>query len=442
MKSLTELRKKVKDNDAKMVQLLKTRMELTEEIGAEKKKSGTGVKDTGVEKEVMENALALANKNELSPAMVEAVMQAVISESCLQQEAVLGKSTKPRDTENANIADFRYLPPPMEFRTSVPLSKKAAGTVKAGRSAIRKILDGRDMRTIVIAGPCSIHDMTQAEEFAEKMAELKKKVDDKFLLVMRVYVEKSRTGKGWTGFLTDPYLDGTGNAQDGINMTRKFLVKLAELGVPTATEFINTATPRYIGDLISWAAIGACSSGSQTHRDMASGLSMPVGFKNGPDGGIGVALGAVESAGQGHTYLGADDSGTIRAFRTKGNKHCHIVLRGGERPNCSEKGIRSAQNAMKAAGLQPGLIVDCSHGNSGKLARNQVKVFKSVMELKAAGNRHIIGAMLESHLNSGNQPLPEVPDISSLRYGVSVTDECIGWKSTERIILEAYDKMK
>ena len=434
MKRLERLRKKVRDNDRKMVSLLKRRMQLTSQIGKHKKALGLPVKDPKTERKVLGNALRSGRALGLSSDFIESIMWSVLAESKRAQHTYR-KTSK----ESINIASTLYLPTPSELKRAIPLSPKYARTVAIARNDIRKILGGYDDRLLVIMGPCSIHDIGQAQEYAKKMYRLQQKVDNKFLLVMRTYFEKSRTSRGWTGFLTDPHLDGSGNIKDGITMARGLLQDLAELGIPAATEFINPLTPGYLGDLVSYSAIGARSSGSQMHRALASGLSMPVGFKNGTDGNIATAIEAAVSAGAGHSLLGVDDSGEIRAFRTRGNKDCHLILRGGARPNYGRKSIKRVQSSMKAAGLRPNLVIDCSHGNSGKLAKNQVKVFNDVLRQKVKGNRNIVGLMLESYLNPGKQKLPEKLvgfNPSKLRYGVSVTDECLGWDTTEKMILE------
>jgi len=453
MASLEKLRKKVRRHDRKLLLLLKKRMALTSKIGYKKKALGKPLRDPEVEKRVIENALKAGKEHGLSPRLVETVMRTVISESCLRQEAIYSADKRKTDSpiskeghspEQANIASSHVLPPPLEFKTAIPPSENSSETVRTCRNDINRILSGKDDRMLIIMGPCSIHDVPQAEEYAQRMRNLKRKVDDRFLLVMRAYLEKSRTGRGWTGFLTDPHLDGSGNMHDGITMTRKLLNHLGELGIPVATEFINPVTPLYIGDLVSWATIGARTSGSQMHRDMASGLSMPVGFKNGTDGNIRIALDANVSASSGHNVLGMDDAGSLRAYKTRGNRYCHLILRGGERPNYDEKSVRNAQNALRAAGLPPRLVIDCSHGNSGKLARNQIKAFNDIIAQREKGNRNIVGIMLESHLNAGKQRLPEELagfKPATLRYGVSITDECLGWDATEKLVLEAYTRL-
>lgn len=435
MERLERLRKKVRDNDRKMVRLLKRRMQLTGQIGKHKKVLGLPVKDPTTERRVLDNALRSGRALGLSSDFIESIMRSVLAESKRAQH-----NYRKTSKESINIASTLYLPTPSELKRAIPASPGCARTVALARNDIRKILGGKDDRLLLIMGPCSIHDIGQALEYAKRMRSLQQKVEDRFLLVMRTYFEKSRTSRGWTGFLSDPHLDGSGNIKDGITMARGLLQDLAELGLPAATEFINPLTPGYLGDLVSYSAIGARSSGSQMHRALASGLSMPVGFKNGTDGNIATAIEAAVSAGAGHSLLGVDDSGEIRAFRTRGNKHCHLILRGGARPNYDQQSIRRVQTAMKAAGLRPNLIIDCSHGNSGKLAKNQIKVFDNVLGQRAKGNRNIVGLMLESYLNPGKQRLPAKLSsfkTTKLRYGVSVTDECLGWDMTESLVLES-----
>jgi 3-deoxy-7-phosphoheptulonate synthase len=440
MKRLERLRKKVRDNDKKMVGLLKKRMQLTSQIGRHKKVLGLPVKDPTTEKKVLANALRSGKALGLSGDFIESIMRSVLAESKRAQHNLRNTSN-----ESINIASTLYLPTPSELKRAIPLCPKCTRTVTIARNDIREILEGRDERLLLIMGPCSIHDIGQAQEYAKRMLKLQQMVKDRFLLVMRTYFEKSRTSRGWSGFLTDPHLDGSGNIKDGMTMARELLRDLAELGIPVATEFINPLTPGYLGDLVSYSAIGARSSGSQMHRALASGLSMPVGFKNGTDGNISIAIEAALSAGSGHSLLGVDESGEIRAFRTCGNKDCHLILRGGARPNYQAKSLKATQKAMRKAGLRPNVVVDCSHGNSGKLATNQVRIFNDVLEQRAKGNRNIIGLMLESNLNGGKQKLPERLSgfrPSKLRYGVSVTDECIGWDTTEKLVLEAYKNLR
>lgn len=438
---LGKLRRKVRAKDRELVGVIAERFEITSELGRRKAALGMRVEDPEVEKAVVENAISVAMELDLDPGMIESIMRSVIASSRIRQEG----ARNPTAAVRPNTSGSQFVPPPLEFRTAIPVSRKAAAAVMSTRKAIADILDGKDDRTIIIMGPCSVHDIGQAEEFAGRMQVLQEEVKDKFLLVMRTYIEKSRSGRGWTGFISDPYMNGSGDIQHGITETRKFLNVLAEKGIPTAVEFINPITALYIGDLVSWAAIGARSSGSQLHRDMASGLDMPVGFKNGPDGDVAIAVGAIQSAGESHHFLGADETGNLRAFRTQGNSHCHLVLRGGEMPNYGSRSVRKALRELATAGLPERLIVDCSHGNSGKVAKGQVAAFEDVIKLISAGESGIIGLMLESNLKAGKQRIPE--DLagfkaSGLKRGISVTDECLGWDATEKMILKAYRKMK
>ncbi len=440
MDRVKRLRGELKENDAELVRIMGKRMRITDEIGRRKKALGEPVRNPGVENEIVANARKNAAAEKIHPQTVEAVMRTLIAESRLRQESARmpRKAGLPAGPDDANVSVSWHLPPPVEFRKAVPRSEKAAGTIIAARKAVRDILDGRDGRIAVIMGPCSIHDAEQAEEYAVKIAKLQKKVKGRFLLVMRAYVEKPRSGKGWTGFLTEPYLDGTGDVQEGIVMTRKLLNRMAEMGVPAAVEFISPFSAQYIGDLVSWGIVGARSSGSQTHRDLASGLAMPVGFKNATDGSAEPALGAIEYAGTGHDFIGMDDAGSIRTLRTKGNSHCHLILRGGKRPNYGAKNLARILGKLESAGLRTAIVVDCSHGNSGKVAKNQIRVFRDVIRQRRAGNADIVGLMLESNLVGGSQKLPGCLagfDSRKLRRGVSVTDQCLGWDETERVIL-------
>jgi 3-deoxy-7-phosphoheptulonate synthase len=440
MEKIERLRKKVRENDRRLVRLLKKRMQLTGQIGKRKKDLGLPVKDPPTERKVLDNALRTGRALGLSTDFIASIMRNVLAESKRAQHYPYSSSK-----EGVNIASTLYLPTPSELKHALPLTQKGTRTVSLARRSIRRILEGKDPRLIVIMGPCSIHDVGQAQEFAQRMYELKEKVEDRFFLVMRTYFEKSRTSRGWTGFLSDPHLDGSGNINDGITMARTLLLDLAELGIPAATEFINPLTPGYLGDLVSYTAIGARSSGSQMHRDLASGLSMPVGFKNGTDGNITIAIEAALSAGSGHSLLGVDESGEIRAFRTHGNKYCHLILRGGVRPNYDPRSVKRVLTAMRSARVRSHILVDCSHGNSGKLAQNQVKVFNSVFNQRLQGNKGIVGMMLESFLNGGKQRLPDKLtgfDPKRLSYGVSVTDECLGWEATQKLILGSYEGSK
>ena len=329
------------------------------------------------------------------------------------------------------------LPTPEELLKEIPKSHEQASFVARSRTAIHHIIFGHDTRRLIIVGPCSIHDIDAGREYAKKLADLSSEVADRLLLVMRVYFEKPRTTTGWKGLIMDPRLDGTCDIGEGLATARRFLRDVIDLGLPTATELLDPITPQYISDLISWSTIGARTSESQTHRQMASGLSMPLGFKNTTDGNIQAAVNAVHAAGQSQTFIGIDRNGCTSSISTKGNPNCHLILRGGSRgPNYDAASVAAAHQQLKEAGLRPTLMIDCSHANSGKNADNQPKVFNAVLDqIKAntsSQSGNIMGLMLESNLNAGNQKFPQ--PIEKLAYGVSITDACIDWSTTETLI--------
>ena len=302
-------------------------------------------------------------------------------------------------------------------------------------------MDRKDRRLIGVIGPCSIHDIKAAQEYGHKLAELARKVEDTIFIVMRTYFEKPRTTTGWKGLVNDPYLNDTFKINEGLEMARKCLIDLSALGLPLGTEALDPITPQYLQDLISWSAIGARTTESQTHRELASGLSGPVGFKNGTDGGTQVAINALKSAAGAHRFLGINSDGQVAIIHTKGNPYSHLVLRGGNgRPNYDSVSITLCEQELKKAGLPVNIMVDCSHANSNKDANLQPLVLKNINNQIRDGNRSIIGFMLESNLQSGRQEIPL--DHSQLQYGVSVTDACINWKSTEECILEARSMLK
>lgn len=341
---------------------------------------------------------------------------------------------------NTNIADQQPLVTPEELHRELPASEKALNTVLQGRLAIENILNGRDNRKFIVLGPCSIHDVKAAKEYAERLKKLSEQVVDKLLLVMRVYFEKPRTTVGWKGLINDPDMDDSFHLEKGLKMARQLLIDVNEMGIPCGTEALDPITPQYLSELISWAAIGARTTESQTHREMASGLSMPVGFKNGTDGGIDVALNALQSVSHPHHFLGINAEGRISKFATRGNAYAHIVLRGGGgQPNYDTESIQVAKTALEKNGLKPNLVVDCSHANSNKDHKEQPNVFRDLLKQIHNGENAIVGFMLESHLHAGNQKIPE--NLSELQYGVSVTDKCIDWKTTEELVLEAYQKL-
>jgi len=324
------------------------------------------------------------------------------------------------------------LPSPGALKGLLPVDEEVARTVSAGRREVEHILTGKDERLLVIVGPCSIHDVEAAREYAEKLALLRRELQHELCIMMRVYFEKPRTTLGWKGFINDPHLDDTYDIEHGLFHARKLLIEINELGLPAATEFLDPISPQYVADVVSWAAIGARTIESQTHRQMASGLSMPVGFKNSTDGRLGVAVDAIRSAMHPHSFLGIDKEGHSSVITTKGNPFGHLVLRGGLTPNYDEKSIVAAERLLGKAGLTQSLLVDCSHANSGKKHERQLTVWENILQQKLAGNRSIVGVMIESNLFCGNQPFPEDPD--KLEYGVSITDECLSWEESERML--------
>ncbi len=339
--------------------------------------------------------------------------------------------------DNVNVAEFIAIPSPTEVHERVPLTSSAAHTVLEGRRAIRAILERTDRRLFVVVGPCSIHDPEAALDYARRLKNLADEVRETLVLVMRVYFEKPRTSVGWKGFINDPAMDDSFRIDEGIIKARELLLALAEMGLPTGSEALDPICPQYLSELITWYAIGARTTESQTHREMASGLSAPVGFKNGTDGGLDVAVNAIKSAAQPHAFLGVNHAGATCVVRSKGNAHGHLVLRGGGgRPNYDTVSVRLAEQALQKAKLNTNIVVDCSYANSMKDHTLQPLVFADCVHQIVEGNRSIVGLMLESNIDAGSQTIPE--DRSELRYGVSVTDPCIDWASTEEVIRRAH----
>ena len=337
---------------------------------------------------------------------------------------------------NVNVRSREVLPSPGRVMAELPAGDAARETVLRGRRVLQAILDGQDPRMFVVLGPCSIHNVEEALEYAARLAGLARTVDDVLFLVMRVYFEKPRTTVGWKGLINDPDMDDSFQIEKGIHVARRLLLDLAEMGLPAATEALDPIMPQYLGDLISWTAIGARTTESQTHREMASGLSTPVGFKNGTDGSLGVAVNALRSAVQPHHFLGINQDGNAAVFQTAGNAYGHVVLRGGGgRPNYDSVSVALCEQALDDAGLPHRIVIDCSHANSGKKHEIQPLVARDCVEQVVNGNRSILGFMLESNLNEGNQVIP--PELAQLRPGVSVTDACMGWETTEEVIKEA-----
>lgn len=340
-----------------------------------------------------------------------------------------------------NVSETKVLPLPRELKEHIRKNEEEAAVVARSREEIHRIIFGDDKRLLLVVGPCSIHDVEAGLEYGRRLAALSREVSDRVLLVMRVYFEKPRTTVGWKGLIMDPHLDNSCDIPEGLRIARTFLRDIIDLGVPTATELLDPITPQYIADLICWSAIGARTTESQTHRQMASGLSMPLGFKNGTDGNIATAINAIKAAGGMQTFLGIDHDGRAAAVSTRGNPNCHLILRGGSHgPNYSADHIRKAEEELENAGLSKTLMIDCSHANSGKNPENQVRVAEDVYQQIEAGNTSIIGLMVESNLTAGNQPFPQPKE--NLQYGVSITDGCIDWESTEALIRKCHEVLE
>ncbi|MFJ2462647.1 3-deoxy-7-phosphoheptulonate synthase [Pseudomonas sp. NPDC087615] len=346
-------------------------------------------------------------------------------------------SALPLSLDSANEALTLRLPSSLQLKQQLPLSNALSRQVAAHRQAVRAILNGEDQRLLVIVGPCSIHDPESALEYAGKLARLAENVSDEMLLVMRAYVEKPRTTVGWKGLAYDPNLDGSDDMAGGLTMSRGLMLEMIRLGLPVATELLQPMAAGYFDDLLSWVAIGARTTESQIHREMASGLSMPVGFKNGTDGGAAVAVDAMRSAAHPHRHFGVDSQGHPAIIQTTGNPDTHLVLRGGHQgPNYDRDSVASIHADLKRLKIPSRIMVDCSHANSGKDPLRQPGVFNEVLEQRLQGDSSLIGMMLESHLFEGCQPLN-----ASLRYGVSITDGCLGFSATERLLLDAAERL-
>ena len=328
--------------------------------------------------------------------------------------------------EDLNIESNLVLINPNDLKAKMPISDAAAKAVMEGREVVRNILDGKDHRLFVVIGPCSIHDTKAAIEYGQRLKELQEKVKDSLYLVMRVYFEKPRTTVGWKGLINDPHMNDSFEIEEGLHIGRKLLLDLSEMGLPLATEALDPISPQYMQDLIAWSAIGARTTESQTHREMSSGLSCAVGFKNGTDGGLEVATNALKSVSHPHNFLGINEDGQVSVVRTKGNQYAHVVLRGGGgKPNYDSVNVAITEQALEKAGLEKNIMVDCSHANSNKDAALQPLVADNVANQILEGNKSIVGLMIESNLKWGNQSIPD--DLNDLQYGVSVTDACIDW---------------
>jgi 3-deoxy-7-phosphoheptulonate synthase len=341
---------------------------------------------------------------------------------------------------NTNVLAERILIAPSQLKRHMPNTPEGDDAVWQARQTIQNILSGKDHRLLVVAGPCSIHDVDAAMEYARKLQKLHQELSGSLYIVMRIYFEKPRTTVGWKGLINDPKMDDSFQIEDGLHKARKLLIQLADMGLPAATEALDPISPQYLSDLFAWSAIGARTTESQTHREMASGLSTPVGFKNGTDGNLAVAINALESVSQPHNFLGIDQAGQVTVIQTKGNPAAHIILRGGGgQPNYDSVNIALCEEELHEAGLAENIMVDCSHGNSSKNFHLQPLVVENVMGQIIGGNKSIMGIMLESNLKEGNQKIPA--DLSKLEYGVSVTDACIGWDDTEKLLRVMHAKL-
>lgn len=343
-------------------------------------------------------------------------------------------------TQDLHVKEIVRLLSPHELKAHSPSDEAVAATVARSRERVIRILRQEDPRLLVVIGPCSIHDEKSALEYATKLNALRKEFSDRMEIVMRVYFEKPRTTIGWKGLINDPHLDGSQDIETGLKIARRLLLEIVGMGLPTATEFLDPIVPQYIADLVTWAAIGARTTESQTHREMASGLSMPVGLKNSTDGSLQIAIDAMGATRNPHSFLGINEDGITSIVRTSGNPHAHVVLRGGRaKTNYDAESIRAAEQKLISEKLLPVLMVDCSHANSEKQHARQEDVWKSVIQQRVAGTRSLIGLMVESHLHEGNQPIPK--NLKDLRYGVSLTDSCIGWETSERMLRWGYDAL-
>lgn len=344
-------------------------------------------------------------------------------------------------TQDLHVKEIIRLHSPRELKSLTPATEAVNATVAEARERIIRILSQQDPRLLVVVGPCSIHDEKSALEYARRLSKLQKEFSGQMEIVMRVYFEKPRTTIGWKGLINDPHLDGSQDIETGLKTARRLLLEINGLGLPAATEFLDPIVPQYIADLIAWAAIGARTTESQTHREMASGLSMPVGLKNSTDGSLQVAIDAMGATRHPHSFLGMNEDGATAIVRTNGNPNAHVVLRGGRAmTNYDAASIAAAEAKLVAEKLPPVLMVDCSHANSEKKFAKQEEVWRSVIEQRVGGTKSLIGMMVESHLSEGNQPIPK--NLGELRYGVSITDSCVGWETTERMLRWGCETLK
>ena len=340
-----------------------------------------------------------------------------------------------------NIASVQALITPAQLKKDLPLSDQARNSVVNGRQTVRDILDGKDKRLFVVIGPCSIHDPKAAHEYADRLLALREKIQDTLYIIMRVYFEKPRTTVGWKGLINDPDMNDSFDIEKGLHIGRQLLLELNEKGLPCATEALDPNSPQYLQDLIAWSAIGARTTESQTHREMSSGLSSPVGFKNGTDGGLTVATNAMQAVQSGHSFLGLNNDGQVAIIRTSGNPYAHVVLRGGNgKPNYDASSVAQAEGVLNKAKVSNKIMIDASHANSNKDPYLQPLVLQNLTNQIIDGNKTIVGVMVESHLKGGRQDIPK--DLNDLVYGQSVTDGCIDWETTEKVLLEMHDALK
>lgn len=433
---LRDVRASIDRVDREIVKLLGERREYA--LAAARLKSPDALQDPAREAQVLSHVAGLARQRGLDPALVEALYRELMEGFLRAEHAATeaeGGAPAPRW-----IASRDALPPPEELKRRLPLSPRATATVAEGRRAVAAILDGRDPRLVVVVGPCSVHDTAAALDYARRLRQLAGELSDTLLLVMRVYLEKPRTSVGWEGFSHDPRLDGSFRVAEGIERGRRLLLEVSELGLPVGSEALDPIAPQYHGDLVGWYAIGARTAESQTHRNLASGLGAPIGVKNATDGRVEPAVNAILAAARPHAFLGVDDRGRCAVIRTRGNRHGHLVLRGGGgRPNFDSVSVALAEEALARAGLPRRILIDCSHANSGKDAAAQPRVALDAVRQILGGNESIAGLMLESFLAPGSQPIPAEP--SQLRYGCSITDACLGWEETAQTLREVREAL-
>ena len=432
--TLRAVRASIDEVDRRIVALLAERRGYALQA-ARFKPAADGVKDPAREEQVVANVRTLAGTEGIEPDLVETLYRDMIA-GFVRVELASGRHRAPPAVEDLNVASFDALPPPEDVKLRIPVSARAARTVTEGRRTLEAILDRRDPRLAVIVGPCSIHDTVAGLDYARRLRALAEELSDTLFLVMRVYFEKPRTSVGWEGLTADPRMNHSFRVKEGMERARRFLVEVSELGLPTGTEALDPISPHYRGDLVTWTAIGARTSESQTHRNLASGLSTSIGFKNGTDGGVAGAVNAILAAARPHAFLGINDQGRSAVIHTRGNRLGHLVLRGGGgRPNFDSVSVALAEEALAKAGLPRNIVVDCSHANSWKDPELQPLVARDVASQLRQGTRSIVGFMMESFLETGSQPMAADP--TQLVYGRSVTDPCLGWGRTVDTLREA-----